>query len=202
MTRKRCIFIGGSPCSGKSLLAERLSQELDLPVYHADEYFDDHARQAQEGTVLRRIQSWSPEQIFRRDVAEMVMDFVTLGYEEFPMIVRDLEAEEWKRGAIVEGCALLPALVATTMTATDKAVFLIPTEAFQRYHYARRSWIHHILKQTSDSEQAWENWRVRDARFSEIVSQQAQLAALPVVVVDGGSPPDEIYSLVKSHTLL
>lgn len=200
-TVKQYVWIGGAPCAGKSLLAERLSVDLHFPVYHADEHFDEHAQQVDRGTVLKRISGWSPEQIFLRNVEQMVADFVSVSYDEFPLILKDLEATEWNHGAIVEGCALLPELVSASMMEADSAVFLVPTEDFQRHHYALRPWIHDLLSKTSNRQAAWENWRARDARFADVVIEQAIEANLPVVEVDGKLTLDQIHNEFSKYVV-
>lgn len=195
----RRIWIGGSPCSGKSSVAESLGSALDLPVYHADEFFDQHAKRASSDSVFACITTWSPEQIFLRDIGEMLADFVKLAYEEFPMILADLSKEDYQEGVIVEGCAILPELVKPLLDSQNEALCLIPTEQFQRLHYAKRPWKDTILEQTSDPKQAWENWRIRDVQYSEVVRQQAEDVGIPIITVDETLSQDDVYRLVKSH---
>ncbi len=196
----RRIWIGGSPCSGKSTIAERLAANLGLPVYHADDYFDQHAERAQFNSVFKRISNWSPQQIFMRDTGEMLADFIALGHEEFPMILDDLK--NYKNGVIIEGCALLPELLSPLLDDQNVVLYLLPTESFQRFHYAQRPWINNILKQTSDPSQAWENWRARDALYTEVVKKQAEQFDLPTLTVDETSSQDRTYNLIESRLLI
>src|SRR5450759_996730 len=39
-------WIGGSPCSGKSSIAEKLAARHDQRLIHTDDYLDPHTRQA------------------------------------------------------------------------------------------------------------------------------------------------------------
>lgn len=191
------IWIGGSPCSGKSTIAERLGASLDLPVYHADNYFDQHAQRADISSVFKRINSWSPQQIFIRDTGEMLADFIALGHEEFPMILDDLKS--YKNGVVIEGCALLPELISPLIDNQNTALYLLPTESFQRFHYAQRPWINNILEQTLDPSKAWENWRARDALYTEVVKKQAEQFDLPTLTVDETLSQDSAYNLVESR---
>ena len=38
------FWIGGSPCSGKSCIAEMLAETYGLRVYHADDAFEGHRK--------------------------------------------------------------------------------------------------------------------------------------------------------------
>ena len=195
----RRIWVGGSPCSGKSTLAERLASELELAAYHVDDYFYDHAKRASLNSTLKRITGWSTEQIFLRDVDEMLADFITLGYEEFPFVLDDLRQAPCKRGGIIEGCALLPECVDQVKQKGDTVLYLVASEAFQRFHYARRPWIKSILLETSRPKQAWDNWQKRDAQYAEFIKREARKYAFPVITVEEGKSLDDIYDAAKAY---
>ena len=38
---KRILFIGGSPCSGKSTVAERIAKEYSAYYFKVDDFLDD-----------------------------------------------------------------------------------------------------------------------------------------------------------------
>jgi len=183
-------------------LAERLGSELSLPVYHVDAYFDEHAEKAAEESVFARIRSWSSEQIFLRDVNDMLADFIALGYEQFPRILDDLKQEAWCDCVIVEGCALIPELVANTKGSDDKVLYLVPAESFQRFHYSNRSWIVDVLSNTSEPVQAWENWQQRDAIYSQFIMRQANHLDFPVITVDETQSIDDVYQQARVYLKL
>lgn len=170
-----------------------------MPVYQADAFFDQHVSCAKARSVLARIGRSSPQQIFMRSVDAMLADFIALGHEEFPVILAYLAQAPWRRGAIVEGCALLPELVAQISKTSENALYLIPTETFQRRHYAERAWINEILAQTSDPETAWENWRKRDAQYSGFVKKQAKAFGFRVLEIDSSLTQDDVYELAHSQ---
>jgi len=43
---KKILFIGGSPCSGKSTVAERIEKEFGMKYFRADDYLDDFMNRA------------------------------------------------------------------------------------------------------------------------------------------------------------
>jgi hypothetical protein len=175
-----------------------IAAELSIPVYHADDLFIEHARGAKTGSTLARINAKTAEQIFLRDPEAMLADFIVLGQEEFPMILDDLTSK-YTGGVVVEGCALQPSEVAASSREGDSAMFLVPTEEFQRREYSRRPWIHEVVSRTSDPGAAWENWRVRDAAYASFITDEAHRVGLPVILVDGHTDFEEVCSAVRRN---
>ncbi|MCA9838379.1 MAG: hypothetical protein KC422_15795 [Trueperaceae bacterium] len=197
----RRIWLGGSPCSGKSGLADRLARELGLAVYHADDYFYHHASLASSGSTLARLASLSPEAIFLRDHETMLADFIAAGQDEFPFILADL-AKKSDNTVIIEGCALLPHWVAQAKTAQDAVFYLVAEESFQRRTYAKRPWVKEVLEQTSTPETAWDNWQHRDAQYARFIAKEAQKHTFPVLSIDGGLTAEEVYFWVLTRLVI
>ena len=101
------------------------------------------------------------------------------------MILADLAALPADRPILAEGAALLPELVAPDLADPRCAIWVVPTEAFQRHHYAQRPWIGDILAQCSQPEQAFRNWMDRDAAFARHVLASAGARGLATLLVDG-----------------
>lgn len=72
-----CSYVlGGSPCSGKSTLAERLSREYHLPYYKADDHMWRHLGQAgpQSQPTMAAYSALSWNQIWSQPVEGQVAD--------------------------------------------------------------------------------------------------------------------------------
>lgn len=194
-------WIGGSPCSGKSSIADGLAAEHGIRVYHCDEHFNAHVATADAGLQprLHSLRTLSWEALFMRPVAEQVADEIAIYREEFGTIVEDLRKLRGEKPLIVEGAALLPELVIPFLPGPSHAIFVIPSGAFQRGTYARRPWRHDLLAQCSDPEQAWENWMARDEQFGEYVAAEARTASLGVLHVDGSQTVAENTCAVATH---
>ena len=195
------VWLGGAPCSGKSTVAELLAVQLSLPVYRADSFFTVHGKSAPAGSVLNRIAASSFALNFQRPVDAMLQDFVSASREEVPLIDADLSAPHWRNGAIVEGCALLPSAVRTVASPGDAAVFMLPTEQFQREAYRARPWAAGLLAEVPDPALVWENWRQRDVAFANLVGAEARTLGLPVVIIDGTRSVYEVAALVHAHVV-
>lgn len=191
-------WIGGSPCAGKSTIAETLADRYDLNYYQCDFWFDAHQRRAQpnEQPLLHRLAGMSCDEIWLPPVAEQVARETAIYTEEFAMILADLQALPRSRPILAEGAALLPAFVVAHLTKQHHAIWITPTPAFQRVHYAQRPWIHDVVRTCSDPTQAFENWMARDEAFAQVVNEQAAALGLPLLVVDGSC------SLIQNTTIV
>jgi hypothetical protein len=80
-------------------------------------------------------------------------------------------------------------------------MFLVPTKAFQLYHYSQRPWITQILKDCDDPEQAFDNWMMRDHLFGQEILRQAKARQYGTLVVDGTLSIDEQYEKVSVYLM-
>jgi len=194
------LWIGGSPCSGKSTIAQRLSATFGLRIYSCDDAFERHRLLV--APAHQPVFAWlalaSCDELWMRPVPQQIDDELACYREEFPLILADLALPDEDCG-IAEGAALLPSLLAGRGVSPSRAIWIVPEESFQRAHYARREWRHDVLRDCTDPEQGWENWMARDAGFARRVAADAQGLGYRVVLVDGSKPVDEIYAEVVDH---
>lgn len=211
-------WIGGSPCSGKSSIVDLLAASTktstklshhSADVYHCDDYFDKHLKQttAAEQPAFYRVRNMSWDDLWMRPVAEQVEHELAIYREQFWMIVDDLLALPNDRPILAEGAALLPEMVVEVLASPNQAFYVIPMPEFQWRTYEKRPWIHHILSECLDPEQAFKNWMERDVGFGAYVAETATSAKLstgvslnyPVIYVDGSRTIAENAAQVASH---
>ena len=101
-------WIGGSPCCGKSSVAEVLVDRFGLNYYKCDDHFDSHLKrcEAQGLPISSLLRSVTHEYIFMRSHEENVDLVFAIFAEEFKCVLEDIAA--MPRPLIVEGCVLLP----------------------------------------------------------------------------------------------
>lgn len=200
------LWIGGSPCSGKSSICEILAGRHNLQTYHCDALFDAHLQRAtradspafhQLQALLSGPMSW--DNIWMRPVDVLINHELAIYNEEFAMICDDLLAMPNDRPIIAEGAALLPERVAPLLSAPHQAIWIVPTPAFQLEHYSQRPWIRDILQTCTDPDQAFQNWMARDAGFAQTVIKQAETHALTTMIVDGQRTIAENTAFVEAH---
>ncbi|GAA3287771.1 hypothetical protein Dvina_26360 [Dactylosporangium vinaceum] len=172
-------WIGGSPCSGKSTVAARLATAAGALLYSCDDAFDRHA---DAGPAMRRVVAMSVADRLAQPIEVQVEDVLRLYREEFAPIREDLAAGGF---GLAEGAALLPELLHGVGVPADRAVWIVPTEEFQRAHYARRPWARDLVAATPDPPDAFDRWMRRDAAFARRVAGQARDLGYRVITVDG-----------------
>lgn len=201
MTLQNILWLGGSPCSGKSSIAAMLAERHNLVTYQCDYHFGEHQERATptEHPAYYRLKSMSWDDIWMRPVAALVADEIAIYREEFGMILDDLRVLPTNRPILAEGAALLPEFVLPVMRGPAAAIWVVPTPEFQLKQYRQRPWIQGILNECRDPDQAFQNWMDRDSAYGQVALQQAEAAGLTSLVVDGRRSIEENAALVEAH---
>lgn len=192
-------WIGGSPCSGKTSVAAVLAGRYGLTPYTCDDAFDRHARQVPvaSGPTLRKVTGMAVEQRLAQAIVVQVADVWRAYLEEFPLILAELA--DLPGRVLVEGAAVLTALVHDLGVAPERAIWIVPTEQFQRERYAERAWSRELVAGAPDPSAAFRRWMRRDASFALEVAGQARAAGYRVLVVDGAVPVEQVADEVARH---
>jgi hypothetical protein len=193
-------WLGGSPCAGKSSVADRLAERHNLTIYRCDDGYWRHVQACnpKDHPTLHAITQMTWDEIWMRPVAVQVDAELNAYREEFSMILDDLRGLQQDRPVLVEGCALLPELV-NLLAPPWRALWFVPTPAFQRHHYSQRGFVQEILSQCSDPQTAWDNWMARDEQFGRTVAAAAAQRGFSVEWVDGTSSLDTLALLAAAH---
>jgi hypothetical protein len=193
-------WIGGSPCSGKSSIADNLAAKHGLAVYRCDEAFYRHQKLVtpEAQPVFSRLARASCDGLWMRPVPLQVTEEVALYHEEFPLILDDLADLSEIRPVIAERSALLPDLIGRLGVRRRRLIWIVPTAEFQRTHYSLRAWRHDVLTDCTDKEQAWHNWMERDAGFARVAAGQAGELDYRVLTVDGGDSIEDNTRAVEA----
>ena len=179
------FWLGGSPCSGKSSVAQRLKAKGG-GVYAVDAFEEEHLERARPEAEPEMCawKAMDADGIWLRPVAEQVRSELAFYRERFPMILDDIATRS--RPLLVEGAALLPELLADIGVGRRQAFFMVPTWTFQMEHYSRRPWVAGVLRGSSAPEQAFDRWMRRDHAFGNAVAVGAASLGWPLLRVDGG----------------
>ena len=139
------------------------------------------------------------DEIWLAPVEEQVARVLRLQGEVFELVLADLQSDLAASFAIVEGAVLLPERAASLLRSPAQALWLVPSEAFQREHYARRGWARGVVERTSDPDLAFERWMQRDARFADEVRRQVLALGLTAIEVDGRETLEEVEARAWAH---
>lgn len=194
------FFIGGSPCSGKSTVAEMISEEFRLRYFKVDDFLDSYLERGKAAgkPVCTKLSGMTSEQIWMRTPEEQNAEELQFYREIFEFVLNDLTKLDSTGGVITEGAAYLPELMRQIGIDTKHYVNITPTRHFQVTRYRERPWIASILEGCKDKTAAFENWMCRDALFAVHVKSQAESMGYKTVVVDGAENPETICREVCS----
>jgi 2-phosphoglycerate kinase len=182
------LWMGGSPCSGKSSIAALLAERYGLRTYHVDEAYQEH-RQCLDPARHPCMHKWTTtpwDELWMQPAEVLLSEAIACYGEHFQLVLEDLLALPKSDPLLVEGTALLPDRVADLLLDQHRALWVVPTEAFQREHYPQRgAWVGSILSQCRDPEGALQNWMDRDVAFAKWVTRRARALGLNLLEVNG-----------------
>ena len=191
----KIYYLGGSPCSGKSTIAEMISKEYGFQYFKADDFLMDFiSKGVNDGNKwLTSISEMTLDQMWLQDPEKLKEDEL-LNYQNlYPYFAKAIKGLDSNTPIIAEGAAFLPSL----MQGKDiQYVCIVPTKEFQMKHYSQRDWVHEYLADCSDPKTAFSNWMGRDALFALSVLEQAKERGFATLVVDGSKTIDENYQFV------
>ena len=138
-----------------------------LRPYHCDQHYDAHLSRARSGSSLAQYQRLSWHDAFTtRPLKRTIADELAANHELSAFALDDVGAIDAR--VIAEGIPFLPDVISALQPRAN-AVYLVPSAAFQRDHYAKRDWAQGLLVSTSDPKSVFERWMARDAAAANFV---------------------------------
>src|SRR5437764_181403 len=106
-------WIGGSPCAGKSSIADALVESYGYELYRCDEAYFKHTTKItpEQQPMFHRLIHLSSDDLWMRPIAQQIREEIILYHEEFPLILEDLLSRPRIKPILAEGAALLPECV-------------------------------------------------------------------------------------------
>lgn len=194
------LWLGGTPCSGKTSVAGRLADRFALRLYHYDRHERAHAalgRPERHPAMCEHGAMTLDQRWVLRPVEEMVRATTAAWAERFEMVVADLLALPGAAPVLAEGPGLLPECVAPLLSSPRQAIWLVPTEAFKRATQPTRGGA--PMDGTSDPERAYRNLIALDLQLAVNVKRRAGELGLTVLDVDGMRSLDDVAAAVAKH---
>lgn len=199
MIEDKMYWIGGSPCSGKSTMAEKLVSEFNFDYYKCDDHLERYMGigAAKNNALMKDLKSKTLDEIWLRP--PKVQADEEFEFYRYALNIIEKEVKELYSGKemVVEGAAILPEFIKGKNILNSRYICIAPTEKFQIEQYSKREWVNHYLKDCSDVKKAFENWMKRDAIYAREVIQQANTYGMNHILVDGSVSVDDQYKMVK-----
>lgn len=195
---KNIYYLGGSPCCGKSTIAEKLSHQYGFQYYKVDDFLDEFiSKGGDDGDEwLKHVSTMTLDQLWLRDPYILNKEELVTYEKLFPYYISALEKLNNDTPIITEGAAFLPSLV--NQLGIDKMhyICIVPSKEFQLLYYKKRLWVNDYLSSCSNKEKAFSNWMERDALFALSTLEQAEKAGYKTLVVDGTKSVEDNYNFV------
>ena len=175
------LWIAGPPASGKTTVATRIARRHGLRLYSADTRTWEHRDRALAAgsEAARRWESLTPEERWERSSAAEMLE-MSLHGERGPMVLDDLRALPPTPLVVAEGSPL----PASGMVDPGRAVWLIPTPAFQRAQLAARG-------TTGGAAELY-------LLLAEVIDREAREHGAPTLSIDGALDVEATTQAVES----
>lgn len=198
---KKRYYIGGSPCAGKSTVAELLAKGCGLTYFKVDDFLEKYMEQgAAEGRpACQRAAQMSAEQTWMRAPEIQCQEEFEIYEEIFEYILADLDRIDGENGIITEGAAYVPALMKKLGIPGDSYLAITPAADFQVSHYRQRPFVPYVLEGCRDKERAFRNWMDRDILFAREVRRQCGEAGFASILNDGSLSIEAMVDAAVSH---
>lgn len=192
-------YIGGSPCCGKSLIAELIEKKYNLTYFKLDDKLEEYMKKAQKDgkEFSTRHFTYTSDDIWLRSPFEQNKEAFAIYKEIFEYALTEINTLLKDSSIITEGAGYLPELIRHLDNNQYKYICMVPTKDFQYEKYAQRPWVPYILDGCSDKQLAFQNWMERDALFALDVSKSASNLGYPVIIVDGKASVEENLTMIE-----
>lgn len=200
------LWLGGSPCGGKSTISHQLSQIYVWVDYHADAWERAHVRRRiarGDQEALADLQQSTDERWLLPSVDDLVRSASRSWMRTFPLVISDLAAFPRDNLILAEGI-FFPEAVVPYLRHPHQALWLIPTPDFcqqarhRKWERLRdRKQRHGIDDEGSQPELRLAKLIARDVGVADEMRRQAVQCGVPWIEVDDTRSIEESITAVE-----
>lgn len=200
----KIYFIGGSPCSGKSTVAEQIIKHFDFVYYKIDDYLETYMSYGarDKKPICLKQQQLSCDEIWMRDPIIQAEEEWQFYDEIFEYVMEDIQRLSKDKTIIAEGAAFKPDLMKQLGVLEENYICIIPSRDFQIEKYQQRDWIGYVIGECTNSKKAFENWMERDILFAQQIQMKCNVLGYTCLINDGTRLIAELEEEVKQHLKL
>lgn len=195
----KVFYIGGSPCSGKSSIAELLEKKNNFKYYKLDDKLEEYIKRASAAgkTYSSKYYTMNTDEIWLRTPVEQNVEEIEIYKEIFEYVLEDLKQLELEISIIAEGAGFLPELMDKIGVPKNEYICIVPTKEFQIEKYSQRPYIPYVLEGSSDKKRAFQNWMERDALFAIDVVKSARELGYTSIITNYETSIEENLAIVE-----
>lgn len=185
-TLRHVLWIGGPPGSGKSTVAARLARRYGLRWYSADTRTWQHRDRALQAGLpaAHRWEAMTPQERWVESTPREMLT-MSLHHERGPMVLDDLRVLPHAPLVVAEGSPLPAWAVPSGIAERSRAVWLLPTRAFQQATLADRG--------------VGPGPRTLYLLLGETIEREARQHRAPTLTVDGSRDVQETVAAVEER---
>ena len=206
------VWIGGAQWAGKTSVAQTLAVRFGLIHYSYDYHgVRSHLERARReplrfpryAAIARRVDDGTfAETWVTRTPTELAEEARATFIERFDMVLEELARLPEGATVVAEGFGLRPELIAPVADHPQRAVFLVPSEAFRQRQIETLPRAMHLRANVSDRERGQAHRLARDEILAAEVVEAAGRLGMPVIQVDGSRDVAGVTALVETRLRL
>ncbi len=195
------FYIGGSPCSFKTAIADRLSEEFDIKAYNSDNHIERYLEVGakKRNKTLRKMRKVSVLDQWFDELGLQVNNEIELYKFAGKIIKGDIKRFYRNKNVVVEGCPLIPEFINKNAIEENRYIVFVAAKSFQRSVFEKREYIDRYLNLTKDKELAFENWLSRDEMIAAYYKEECEKYGYKFIEISSKTSFDKVYDEVVKH---
>ena len=197
------FWIGGADTSGKSTVADKMSEKYGFGVCHLDEYYPGHFEKAFQTELPAMCELIS---LYKNDIdktymmpwEKFVKIFSDFASERYEMIIDDLYSYPKDKPLIVEGDDLYPEIYYQIVD-PQRAAWIFATDEFRRINWIKHDYAKERMEGSKDPQLMFENMLFRNGKRSENILKNAKKMGMKVIIIDEKTSITETLKIVEEH---
>ncbi len=194
-------YIGGSPCSFKTAIADKISADFGFRAYNSDNHIERYLEigAKKRNKALKKMRKVSVLEQWFLDLDVQVANEIELYTYAGKVIRGDLKRFYKNKNIVVEGCPIIPEFIDRNKIEPSNYIVLIASKSFERSIFEQREYIRRYLNLTKDPELAFENWLKRDELLASYYKEECEKYGYKFIEVNGKKSFDDVYTEVLDH---
>lgn len=198
---KKIYYIGGSPCSGKSIVAEHLVNKYNLYYFKVEDHLEEYTKKGVNKNLPFCLKQGKTNQkeTWMKDRVLQAKEEMLFYKEIFPFILEDLSKIETDQDIVAEGTAFLPELIKQHKISRKKYLSITPCREFQTNHVRSRNWFDSSVDARSKDDGTLDKWLDRDCYFANEVNLACKKTGYKSIMNDSEKTMEELIDIVSKH---